>query len=164
MDLNIRTQFDFDNWGKLTSSLQGSWTHSYKVDSRYGSDEYVGTSGYPEWRANLNTRWERGDWSVAWAMNMIGYEPGYYVDYYQGDYSCSELKSEGYVKRCGGAYITHDLQFAYNTPWKASISMGVRNLTNKAPVYDVAYSPTNFNNYLYNGYGRQLYMRYTQSF
>ena len=102
--------------------------------------------------------------SVAWAMNMIGYEPGYYVDYYQGDSSCSELKSEGYVKRCGGAYITHDLQFAYNTPWKASISMGVRNLTNKAPVYDVAYSPTNFNNYLYNGYGRQLYMRYTQSF
>ena len=164
VDLNIRTQFDFDNWGKLTSSLQGSWTHSYKVDSRYGSDEYVGTSGYPEWRANLNTRWERGDWSVAWTMNMIGYEPGYYVDYYQGDYSCSELKSEGYVKRCGGAYITHDLQFAYNTPWKASISLGVRNLTNKAPVYDVAYSPTNFNNYLYNGYGRQLYMRYTQSF
>ncbi len=164
VDLNIRTQFDFDDWGKLTSTLQGSWTHSYKVQSRYGSDEYVGTNGYPEWRANLNTRWERGDWSVAWTMNMIGYEPGYYVDYYEGDYSCSELKSEGYVKRCSGAYITHDLQFAYNTPWKASISLGVRNLTNKAPVYDVAYSPTNFNNYLYNGYGRQLYMRYTQNF
>lgn len=164
IDLNIRTRFDLNDWGRLTSSLQGSWTHSYKVDSRDGSDEYIGTSGYPEWRANLNTRWERGDWSVAWTMNMIGYEPGYYVDYYEGDYSCSELKSEGYVKRCSGAYITHDLQLNYQAPWNATISLGARNLTNKAPVYDVANSPTNFDSSLYNGYGRQLYVRYTQNF
>lgn len=164
VDLNIRTRFDLNDWGRLTSTLQGSWTRSYKIESRYGSDEYVGGNGYPEWRANLTTRWERGDWSLAWTMNMIGYEPGYYVEYYEGDYSCSELKGEGYVKRCGGAYITHDLQLNYNAPWNGTISLGARNLTNKAPVYDVAYSPTNFNSSLYNGYGRQLYVRYTQNF
>ncbi len=164
IDLNLRTRFDLGAWGKLTSALQGTWTHSYKVESEYGSTEYIGTYGYPEWRANLNTRWDLGDWSFAWTVNMIGYEPGYYVDYYEGEYSCSELKADGYVHRCSGAYITHDVQVSYNAPWNATISLGARNLTDKAPVYDVAYSPTNFNSELYNGYGRQLYLRYTQNF
>ncbi len=164
IDLNLRTRFDLGAWGKLTAALQGTWTHSYKVESQYDSEEYIGTEGYPEWRANLNTRWDLGDWSFAWTMNMIGYEPGYYVDYYEGEYSCAELKAEGYVRRCSGAYITHDVQASYNAPWNATISLGARNLTNKAPVYDTSYSPTNFNSELYNGYGRQLYLRYTQNF
>ncbi|MFT4248441.1 MAG: TonB-dependent receptor [Pseudomonas sp.] len=164
IDLNLRTRFDLGEWGRLSSTLQGTWTHSYTIAGLTGEDEYIGTSGYPEWRANLNTRWELGDWSFSWTINAIGYNPGYYVTYYEGTYSCSQLKEWGYTKDCGGAYITHDVQVSYNAPWNATISLGARNLTDKAPVYDAYYSPTNFDSDLYNGYGRQLYIRYTQNF
>lgn len=164
VDLNVRTRFDLGEWGRLSSNLQATWTHSYTIAGLTGEDEYIGTSGYPEWRANLNTRWDLGDWSFSWTINAIGYNPGYYVTYYDGSYSCSQLKQWGYTKDCSGAYITHDVQASYNAPWNATISLGARNLTNKAPVYDAYYSPTNFDSYLYNGYGRQLYLRYTQNF
>lgn len=79
IDLNIRTRFDLDTWGSLTSNLQGTWTRSYTIAGLTGADEYIGTSGYPEWRANINTRWHLGDWSFGWTINMIAYNPGYYI-------------------------------------------------------------------------------------
>jgi iron complex outermembrane receptor protein len=164
IDLNLRTRFDLGEWGRLSSNLQGTWTHSYTIAGLTGEDEYIGTSGNPEWRASLNTRWELGDWSFAWTINMIAYTPGYYVEYYDGSYSCSDLKEWGYTKDCSGAYVTHDVQLSYNAPWNGTITLGARNLTDKDPVYDAGYAPTNFNSYLYNGYGRQLYVRYTQNF
>lgn len=163
VDLNLRAAFDLGGWGRLSSSLQGNWVHSYKVSSAYGSTEYIGTEGYPEWRAALTNRWDLGNFSVSWTINAIGYEPAYYVDYYQGTYSCQELVEDGYANRCSGAYVTHDLQVSYKAPWDGRITLGAINLTGKDPVYDAAYTE-GFNDYLYNGYGRQVYLRYTQSF
>ncbi|MCD9004682.1 TonB-dependent receptor [Luteimonas sp. XNQY3] len=163
LDFSLRTQFDLGRWGRVQNRLQANWVHSYEIGSPYGSDEYVGTDGYPEWRAALDNRWDIGDFSVNWKINAIGYEPAYYVDYYDGSYSCSELVADGYADRCGGAYVTHDLQVSYQAPWRGKISVGATNLTDRKPVYDAAYTE-GFNDYLYNGYGRQLYLRYAQSF
>ena len=163
LDLNVRAKFGLGAWGSLSSSLQGTWVNSYEIGSPYGSDEYIGTDGYPEWRAIVSNRWDIGDFSVAWNVNVIGYEPAYYVDYYAGEESCSDLVAEGYASRCSGPYITHDLQFSYRAPWNAQIALGAVNLTDKDPVYDAAYTE-GFNDYLYNGYGRQVYLRYTQNF
>lgn len=163
VDLNLRAAFDFGRWGRLNSSLQGNWVRSYEVSSPYGSTEYIGTDGYPEWRAALSNRWELGNFSVNWTVNAIGYEPAYYVTYYDGTYSCQELVDWGYAKRCSGAYVTHDLQLSYKAPWDGRITLGAINLTGKDPVYDAAYTEK-FNDYLYNGYGRQVYLRYTQNF
>lgn len=163
LDFALRTQFDFGDWGRLQNRLQANWVHSYEIGSDYGSSEYVGTYGYPEWRASLDNRWDLGDFSVNWKINAIGYEPAYYVDYYEGSYACSELVEWGYADRCSGAYITHDVQVSYQAPWRGRISIGATNLTDRKPVMDAAYTE-GFNDYLYNGYGRQLYLRYSQSF
>ncbi|HEY0503769.1 MAG TPA: TonB-dependent receptor [Lysobacter sp.] len=163
LDLNVRAKFGLAGWGDLTSSLQGSWVNRYEVRSPYGSDEYVGTDGYPEWRAIVSNRWDIGDFSVAWNINVIGYEPAYYVDYYAGETSCADLVADGYADRCSGPYVTHDLQVSYRAPWKGQFALGAVNVTNEDPVYDAAYTE-GFNDYLYNGYGRQVYVRYTQNF
>lgn len=162
VDLTINGRWDLGG-GRLTSRLQGSWIHSYTIDDEDGSDEYIGHSGYPEWRASLTTRWEYSDFSVAWTVNAMAYDPAYYVDYYEGTYSCQQLVDWGYADRCSGAYITHDLQFTYTAPWNGQISLGALNVTDEAPPYDAAYTE-GFNDYLYNGYGRQVYLRYTQKF
>ncbi|MDI9237814.1 TonB-dependent receptor [Lysobacter sp. LF1] len=163
LDLNVRAKFEMGQYGHLTSSLQASWVNSYEISSPYGKDEYIGTDGYPEWRAIVSNRWDIGDFSVAWNINMIGYEPAYYVDYYAGETPCKDLVADGYADRCSGPYITHDVQVSYRAPWNGTFALGAVNVTNEDPVYDAAYTE-GFNDYLYNGYGRQVYVRYTQNF
>ncbi|RPE75902.1 TonB-dependent receptor plug domain-containing protein [Vulcaniibacterium tengchongense] len=160
LDLNVRARFDLAEWGRLSSELQGSWVHSYKIKDIDGDDEYVGTHGYPEWRAVVRNRWDIGDFSLAWNINLTAYNPAYYVEYYD---SCAEAVEAGDADRCSGAYVTHDVQFAYKTPWNGQVAIGAVNVTNKDPVYDPAYTE-GFYDYLYNGYGRQVYLRYTQNF
>lgn len=164
LDFAARARFDLGSWGSLRNELQVSWVNSYAVSNLDGSEtEYVGSQGYPEWRASLRNTWDKGDFSLSWTINAIAYEPAYYVDYYEGVYSCSDLVDWGYADRCSGAYITHDLQASYRMPWNGKVAIGVKNLTNKDPVFDAAYTE-GFNSYLYNPYGRQIYFRYTQTF
>lgn len=165
VDLAARTTFDLGEWGRIRNNLTVSYVNSYEVSSLYDSDELVNTSDVPSWRAVLTTTWDKGDFSAAWTVNAIDYTPEYYVDLFDNNYgySCQETVDAGYAYKCGGNYITHDLQFSYNAPWNGKFTVGALNVGNKNPRLDQAYTP-GYNNALYNAYGRQVYFRYTQSF
>jgi iron complex outermembrane recepter protein len=63
-----------------------------------------------------------------------------------------------------GAVTFHDVQFRYNLPWDATVSVGANNVFGKeAPVM---YSKPNSSFSYYGGYdiGRFLYMKYQQRF
>ncbi|MFT4196329.1 MAG: TonB-dependent receptor [Pseudoxanthomonas sp.] len=163
VDFKVNTRFDFGAYGKLSNQLQFDWVHSYKIEG----DEEIGHYGYPEWRAKLVNTYELGRWSFSWTVNAIAHSPEYYEDYLaEYGYSCQEALEWGYVHTCKNKpYITHDVQLTYNAPWKGKISLGAINLTGRQPVLDYAYAGSGgYNTYLYNPYGRQLYLRYSQDF
>ena len=58
---------------------------------------------------------------------------------------------------------THDLQASYKTPWNGKVTLGAINVTNKKPRLDQSFTP-GYNSLLFNAYGRQVYLRYTQTF
>ena len=106
--------------------------------------EFAGTLGLPRFRATLNNSWNRGPFSASWNINVIG----------------KNGTAEG---RTAAQYITHDLQFAWTTPMKGRRVAGIVNVGGKMPEL-VAYDGRNFNFYLYDGYGRQPYVRFEQKF
>ena len=165
-DFTARGQWDLGSYGNLTSNLGVSFVRSYEVTSVIQTDEFVGTSDVPEWRANWTTAWEKGDFAVSLTTNAIADTPEFYVDLFDTNYAytCQQTVDAGYAYECSaGTYFTHDIQFTYSTPWNGKVALGALNFTNKDPRLDSAYTP-GYNNSLYQAYGRQVYMRYTQSF
>jgi len=143
-DLNLRTNFDFGEWGRLNNELQAGYTDRYEVD---GGDNVAGEAGLPEWRAVLSNVYSYGDFTFAWNINYIGDQSDSLADPDVG------LPS----------WTTHDLQLNYFTPWDGRITVGVDNLLDKDPVLDEGeLRAFNFN--LYDGYGRVPYVRYQQNF
>lgn len=165
VDLAARTSFDLGEWGRLRNNLTFSYVNSYEVTSLYGSDELVGGSDVPEWRAVLITTWDKGDFSASWTVNAFDYTPEYFVDLFDENYgySCQETVDIGYAFKCSGTNMTHDVQFSYSAPWNGKFTVGALNVGNKQPRLDQAYTPL-YNSALYTAYGRQVYFRYTQSF
>ena len=96
--------------------------------------------------------------ALGWNMNVIG--------------SQSEsvgVDDNGDTVRSGHTptYVTHDIQLSYFTPWKGQLSIGAINAFNKKPDERSGGADPNgrpFNYYLYDQYGAQPYVRYTQRF
>jgi len=143
-DINLRTNFDFGDAGRLNTEIQGGYTWNYEVDS---GDNVAGEVGLPRWRAVLSNVYTFGDFSFAWNMNYIGGQS-------------DSLASEDVPLP---SWITHDLQANYFTPWNGRVTLGVTNLADKDPVLDEG-EGRGFNFSLYDGYGRVPYVRYTQNF
>lgn len=143
-DLNLRTNFDFGNAGRLTNELQAGYTWRYEVDS---GDNIAGEQGLPRWRAVLSNVYAFGDFTFAYNLNYIG----------------SQSDSLASADVGLSSWTTHDLQANYFTPWDGRITLGVTNLADKDPVLDPG-EGRGFNFSLYNGYGRVPYVRYTQNF
>ncbi len=150
-DLNVRTNFDFADFGSLRSQLQISRVFDFFVD---GGGNVVDEAGNPKYRANLNSEWTMGDFSFAWNLSFIdGYESTAFAN---GD--------PDYPARLP-SHTTHDLQASWNSPWQGRFTVGMQNVFDREPVID-PYDPSGrgFLFSLYDQYGRVPYFRYTQTF
>lgn len=141
-DFSARTNFDL-GWGRLRNQLSASYVHNY---SSNGGTNVVDTMGTPKYRGTLGTNLAIEDWSFNWNANYI-----HGTENYQGD---GRLPS----------WLTHNLQATYEAPWNAAVSVGVNNVANKDPVYDPALGGNSYDSYLYDPWGRVVYVRYTQRF
>jgi iron complex outermembrane receptor protein len=134
--------------GRWKNASLGSFDHElrYSNNLSYNSDgnELRGTLGLPKYRATLSNNWKRGSFALAYNVNVIGKNAD------DEDFSV-------------GTYVTHDIQGTWNTPWGGKLIAGVVNAGGKMPEL-VAYDGRNFNFYLYDGYGRQAYIRLEQKF
>jgi iron complex outermembrane receptor protein len=148
IDTNIRTNFDFADYGKLSNRLQVGWVDKYEQENIDGSisdlDVFEGT---PTMRATLINEYEWNDFSFNWQINFIDAH-FYIVD-----------EEEVTV----GSWVTHDLQATWNSPWKGRFTLGVSNLENDLPA-QVTYDGRVYNRDLYDALGRVPYFRYTQTF
>lgn len=154
VDVNIRTNFDFGDYGTLRSQLQWSRVLHSKVDDieTVGLATAVGQT--PKARASLNTEWTWGDFNFAWNANYI----------HGVTSSAAQLGDTDYPARLP-SWTTHDLQASWSAPWNGRFTLGVQNIADKGPVID-PYDPSGrgFDFALYDQYGRTPYFRYTQTF
>ncbi|MBN8792700.1 MAG: TonB-dependent receptor [Stenotrophomonas nitritireducens] len=156
LDLNLRGSFQAAGWGKLDSWLQLGRVLEFKVTDGTLVKDRLGWVTAPEMRGSLRNAWTRGNWSLNWNANYIGAQKNPSVKPSFGFFA-------GDPDTRVGSYVTHDLALTYKTPWNAGITLGSNNVGDRYPAeVEVSSRPWNFN--LYNGYGRILYMRYTQKF
>jgi len=146
LDLNLRTTFDFGNVGSLNQTFQISHMLDYTID---GGRNNVKDPGLPQQRISLSNVYSVSDFDFAWNINLVGDQ---YEDVVDGE-------QEGHI----GSWVTHDIQVTYSTPWNSKLSVGAENVFEKYPQL-IGYDGREYNYNLYNGWGRVVYARFTQSF
>lgn len=144
LDFRANTDFDFGGAGRLQNRLTVSWINKYDVTTAQNIViEYAGLPGYPELRANLTNDWAYGDWNFTWNINYI------------------EGQSDEDTNV--GGYATNDVQVAWSAPWNGKVAIGATNVGDRYPEL-VPFDGRPWNFYLYDAYGRTVYLRYTQTF
>lgn len=123
-----------------------TWSHVAKAETN--NVDFNGTWGQPKDRVQLANNWSLGAFDATWNINFIG------------------KNGVGANEPAVPEYVTHDLQLAWAPPVKgAKLTVGAVNLGKKHP--DLVGSPYDskpFNYYLYDAYGRQVYVRFEQKF
>lgn len=152
-DFNMRTDFDFANWGRLRSHLTATYVAEY---SSNGGRSISGRPGYPRIRGILTNQWSSGDWSASWNINYVhGTQSTAFRQHVVGN-------DDFGLPHSLPSWTTHDLQVSYSAPWNADITLGVRNVGDKEAVINPW--TADFDDYVYNTWGRIPYFRYTQRF
>ncbi|MEQ1439856.1 TonB-dependent receptor [Fontimonas sp. SYSU GA230001] len=152
LDFEGNLRFNLGDWGNLNAQARYVHILEYKLDN--GRD-IIGDPANPEYRAMTSALWKVWDLAVGWNMNVIGKQA-----------QAVGVNSAGDVVRTGriGTYITHDMQLSYSAPWNAEITVGAINVFGKEPSGKSAFDGRDYNFYLYDQYGTQPYIRYTQRF
>lgn len=171
-DFSLRTNFDFDTWGSLRNHLTVSNVLSYKVN---GEQSSVGRKGTPRYRATLTNGWSIGDVDLSWTVNYIhGSQSGAYREWLalerlagQGPLTPGQLDDYQFYAeqpKTLPSWTTHNVQASVKLPWDATFTLGVNNVANKPPMFEALYGGTDYDDALYDPWGRVPYMRYTQRF
>ena len=146
-DVNAKFSFEVGA-GRLSSNFQYSQVLDYSLDK--GRDR-VDDPGLPSYRAVISNLYEVGDFSFAWNTNVI-------AD--QCDEGTCPPDDVGVP-----TWATNDVQVNYFTPWDGKVTIGARNITDKEPPINVgSFGSRRYDFSLYDGYGRIVYARYTQTF
>jgi iron complex outermembrane receptor protein len=151
LDVEANLRFNLGDLGNIASQLRYVQILEYQLGGR----DQAGEPTIPEMRMQGMTEWKISDFAFGWNFNLIG------------DQAETVVKQPGigYV-RDGHipTYITHDFQLSYVAPWNGTITAGVINAFGKEPSSKSAYDGRSYNFYLYDQYGQQPYIRYTQRF
>jgi iron complex outermembrane recepter protein len=141
IDLKADFQHKYASLGNFSHSL----VYSHLMKASTNGVSFEGDFGAPKDRATIANRWAMGPFGAGWTINYIGKN---------GD------ENIGFV----GSYVTHDIQFTWQTPVKGvKLTAGVLNVGGKLP-QEVSDSSRQFNFDLYDSYGKQYYGRVEASF
>ncbi|MGR4875101.1 TonB-dependent receptor plug domain-containing protein [Pseudoxanthomonas sp. LARHCG66] len=148
LDFEGSWRFQTDSFGTFNTKL--AWSHQLEYDFTpiaAGTIERAGTATFPEDRGQLALNWTGGIYNFGVITNYIG------------------SSSNGTAATTLPSWTTFDVQAGVSLPWKAKISVGARNVTNKdAPINNALFGFPFYSNTLYNMYGRMMYMKYEQNF
>jgi iron complex outermembrane receptor protein len=133
--------FNLGGWGTVRTDV--SWSRI--LDATSNGIPYDGIFGFPKDRALMSNSWKLKSFDFTWNVNYIGKH---------GD------DNIGFV----GGYTTHDIQLAWHTPIKGlKVIGGANNATEKKPPL-VTDDVRPFDYDLYDGYGRQAYLKVEMKF
>ncbi len=155
IDASIEYAFDTEV-GTWRQRLDYSYINSFETEGLPGTgfgDAITGSGFVPDTRASLTLGWTYGDFGASAIADMIG------------DSEQSVTAGGNTVTVRIPHWTTWNLQGTWNTPWQGKVTLGVRNITDKAPPLDnrIISSPFYLNSQ-YNFLGRVPYVRYEQKF
>jgi iron complex outermembrane receptor protein len=85
LDLTTHYTHEFD-FGRLTIDSQFTWTFKDTTALLAGSTtDQNGTTTEPDFTGNLNTRFDKGDWTFFWGVNFIGKQSDSGPEVFGGD-------------------------------------------------------------------------------
>lgn len=164
-DFTARTNFDLGSMGSLRNLLSIGYVAEF---SSNGGSNITGRPGYPRMRAGMQNQWSVSDWDFIWNMSYVHRTQSQtyrdWVGLVTSGGDPEEIEFYGSFPSHISSYLTHDLQVNYRAPWNATITLGVKNVADRDPSFDVAYGGSSYDDYLYDPWGRVPYFRYTQKF
>ncbi len=75
LDITARYEHEFD-FGELSIDMQGTWTfedfvNTFEGLTGFSTNEFNGTLGDPDFVAQSNIQFRRGDWTVSWFTDFV---------------------------------------------------------------------------------------------
>ncbi|MCF5928849.1 TonB-dependent receptor, partial [Xanthomonas perforans] len=173
-DLAINYRLPETAFGQFTISWDSTYLSSWETKATADSEpeqfqgRYLNQDPYWRIRSNLYVDWSLGDFGINWGLRYkSGMAEACPLSAALAQAYCSDpnrVTADGASPRNHiGATTYHDIQVRYNTPWNATVSVGLNNAFDKDP--PVAYS-TSANRFdpQYDLPGRYMYMQYRQRF
>lgn len=160
-DVDARSRVGLGDWGRLNlgASLTIRNRENYNADTGGGYGEnYVGTYGSPKYRGTLSAAWSYGQVTTSLFMNWTGSTSWRYsaTDTTNTPENCKAASVSLPADLCSGtpSWATFNLGMNWRPSKQLTLSMNVKNITNKMPYYD----PNGWEGYDHslNLYGRQL--------
>ncbi|MGB3460431.1 TonB-dependent receptor plug domain-containing protein [Rhodanobacter lindaniclasticus] len=174
-DFGVNYRLPEFSFGKFAVHWNSTYTDYYNVKADNEPTTVVSPStsfgGNFRVRSNLGVDWTLGDFSASWMTRYYSSMketcsfdnvPGGGPECNMPDYIAPDT---GPVRlRRTGANTFHDVQFRWNAPWNATISVGANNVFGH--VGPIMYSAPNSQYSYYGGFdiGRFYYLRYNQKF
>jgi iron complex outermembrane receptor protein len=136
LDLTTRYRHDFGDLGRMTLDTQFTWMleDTVKLDALGAVSDYLGsTFSYrgPDFSGQANLRWDRGDWTGFWSVQMIG--KGSDTELYGSDvFFSTKFNQSVYFKQYTEftAYHSVSLRKKFDT-W--TVTAGIQNLFDERP-------------------------------
>lgn len=132
LDLTMRYQKEF-SFGRFTGDLAATWTFDDEITFRTNTRprNFNGEITEPDFTANVDLRFDKGDWTYFWNIDMIGKTSN--TEFFGGDvfaYRSSGLNA--YFKQQTEFTAVHDASIRYRAnDW--TITAGVQDLFNEQP-------------------------------
>ena len=163
VDVTVNYRLPRTRFGSF--SFQVDTTIMRNFDSGTGNNVgyYAGRGdAWSEYRTNVTTRWERGNFGATWGMRF----------YSKIIEDCSIMISLGLPQACSspstsenrmGGTTYHDISAYWKTPWKGRVTVGAANAFGKNPPISYSTFANSFDP-KYDVPGAFYYLRYAQSF
>ena len=150
LDMAFNVKFGLGEFGRLESGLLATYILDYSLDD--GRDE-TGDPAVPQYRATLNNTWRLSEMAVALNANHISDQ-------------AENVNANGTTSGHIPSFTTWDLQASYELPFLGGteFAVGAVNLFGREPSNKSAFDGRDYNFYLYDQYGTQPYVKFTQKF
>ncbi len=168
-DFGVNYRLPEFSFGKFAVHWNTTYTDylNQKPDSAADTEvlHYTGKGGNFRVRSNLGLDWTLGDFGATWTARYYSSmmeECSYDDECNMPDYISPSTGAQ--PMRRTGANTFHDLQFRWNAPWNATVSVGANNVFDH--VGPIMYTEPNSQYPYYGGFdiGRFYYVRYNQKF
>ena len=155
LDLALDYIYETDNWGTFRPMLDATYVAEYIAEDYFGGPmvDLAGRNGLPEIRANFTLAWDKDNWSAY-----------YQYEYIDSMYESSSFDVATLTSTASGSldsYGLSNIQVSYTSASETTVTLGIRNMSNKDPVLDSSYE---WNSYLYDIYGRTYTAKIEQRF
>lgn len=149
LDLRANARLAIGDFGRVESNFMLQYILNYEYELLGTTYDDLGLPAVPEYRATLNNSWKMDALSVA--LN--------------GNHIAAQDKDQTQATRVP-SYTTWDVQVGYELPvlGGAELAVGAINVFGKEPSNKSAFDGRDYNFYLYDQYGTQPYVKFTQKF